>query len=257
MKTDKENSLFQTLPPKIRQDRIIKTEEPNQSRVKFYSPSISFTGKKRKPRIRCQSIILPLTAVLFAYLMLSSYVESRLKGEIRELAEAQAQKHLAQTVNQAVAAMAKNGELDYQDMVNTVRGASGEVIYLEIKTGMLAGAKAKLVEKISESLEKHKKITVTVPFGSLTGWNLFSGFGLPIRVRVHPIGATEGEIYTVLEDCGINQTRHLIQVNITVKMLVVLTGENTTVETHVTLPLGERVLVGEVPEIYLDSIGAG
>ena len=118
-------------------------------------------------------------------------------------------------------------------------------------------AKASLVEHIRNTLEKNKKITLKVPMGSLSEWNLLSGLGLPIRVRLFPIGAAEGEIFTVLEDCGINQTRHLIQVNVSASLLVVLPGENVTVETKVCLPLGERVLVGDVPEIYLDTLGAG
>ena len=68
---------------------------------------------------------------------------------------------------------------------------------------------------------------------------------------------TKGEIDTALEDCGINQTRHLIRVHVRAKILIVLPGENAQVETEITVPLGERVLVGDVPEIFLDTLGAG
>ena len=102
----------------------------------------------------------------------------------------------------------------------------------------------------------YPRIRITVPYGSLVGWNLTSGRGFPVSTKIYPIGMTEGEIYTVLEDCGINQTRHLIRVDINAKFVLVLPGENQEIQTHISLPLGERILVGDVPEIYLDNIGA-
>jgi sporulation protein YunB len=192
-----------------------------------------------------------------AYLLLSLYAEKKIAPEMAELAEAQAQKHLFETVNATVIQLAEEGQLNYANMVKTVSGASGEVVYLEVNTAMLNEAKARIIERVQGELEKNKKITVSVPLGSLTGWNLFSGKGFPIRVRVYPIGMTSGDIYTVLEDCGINQTRHLIQISIKAQIMIVLSGQNQFVEYEISLPLGERVLVGEVPEIYLDSIGTG
>ncbi|MBR3837526.1 MAG: sporulation protein YunB [Clostridia bacterium] len=200
---------------------------------------------------------MPLFCFLFSYLLVCFYAEAKIAPEIRELSEAQAKKHLLATVNAAVGEMAARGDVRYDNMVHTIRDANGEVIYLEVDTAMLAGAKAKLVAAVEESLEINDRIKISVPLGSISGWNLFSGIGLPIRVRIHPIGMTEGEIFTELEDCGINQTRHLIQIRIKASLYIVIPGENTRVDTQVTLPLGERVLVGDVPEIYLDTLGVG
>ncbi|MBR7165682.1 MAG: sporulation protein YunB [Clostridia bacterium] len=201
--------------------------------------------------------MLPLFCFFFLYILFCFYAEAKIAPEIRELARAQAQKHLFATVNEAVGNMATRGDFRYENMVHTIRDAKGEVIYLEVDTAMLAGAKAKLVAAVEKSLEENDRIKLTVPLGSISGWNLFSGIGLPVRIRIHPIGMTEGEIFTELEDCGINQTRHLIRIQIKASLYIVIPGENTQVDTQVTLPLGERVLVGDVPEIYLDTLGVG
>lgn len=235
----------------------ISNENDDNTPLKRSRPAIFYTKKKKRKRFSPRFFIIPLFCLFFTWLLLYSYAEVRLAPQIHELAEAQAKKHLTKSVNEAVASLAAKGEVSYEKMVRTIRDSKGEVIYLEVDTAMLAGAKAKLVSRIDEHLENNKKITLSVPVGSLSDWNLFSGYGIPIRVRIYPIGITEGEIFTVLEDCGINQTRHLIQVKIKATLFLVLPGENARVETEVTLPLGERVLVGDVPEIYLDTLGVG
>ncbi len=255
MKSENEKHIFQTNARNTIIQTPNSTAEKIQIPTKRHTPYISFYGKKKRKRFSLRPLILPTICFFIAFLMLSAFVEKSLEGEMLALAKAAAEKHLLETVNSEVGNMAKDGLFSYSSMVKTIRDDAGQVIYLEVDTGMLAKAKSDLIARIDSSLEENKKITLTVPLGSLCGWNLFSSFGIPVRIRVFPIGMTEGEIYTVLEDCGINQTRHLIRVDIETKLLIVLPKENTQVQTEVSLPLGERVLVGDVPEIYLDNIG--
>ncbi len=255
MNSENENSIFQTSDRKTIAHSPKRIAEKIQMPSKRHTPIISFSGKKRRRRFSLRRLILPALSLFISFLLLTVYIEKNLEGEILELAKNSAEKHLLETVNREIGNMAEDGLFSYSSMVKTIRDDSGQVIYLEVDTGMLAKAKSELIARIDTALEENKKITVKIPFGSLSGWNLFSSLGFPVRIRVFPIGMTEGELYTVLEDCGINQTRHLIRVDIKTRLLIVLPGENTKVETEVSLPLGERVLVGDVPEIYLDNIG--
>lgn len=255
MNSDKENKALQIPAEKMREARAVNIAESTQTASKQKSPIVSFSKKKKRFRFSLRRLIMPTISLFLAFLLLSSYSEHLLSHRFTELAESQAEKYLAETVNSAVEQMASEGLLSYSAMVKTIRDPSGEVIYLEVDTAMLAKAKARLVQYIDKALTEKKRITLSVPLGSLGGWNLFSGLGFPVRARIFPIGSTCGEIYTVLEDCGINQTRHLIRVDIHARLHLILPEESVEVETEVSLPLGERVLVGDVPEIYLDNIG--
>ena len=256
MNSESENKNRHILPSKTKVESIINTEAKSQSFIR-HTPIISYTGKKKRKRFSFRRLIIPFLAFLFASLVLSVYAEIQLRPKIRELSMISAKKMIAETVNETVGSLAKDGLLSYDAMVTCNRDAAGNVNFLEVNTNELSQSRALIVKTIDSALKQRKKVTVSVPFGTLSGWNLFSGVGLPVRVKVHPIGATEGEIYTVLEDCGINQTRHLIRVDVKVVLMCVLPEENCTVEAEISVPLGERVLVGEVPEIYLDSIGTG
>ncbi len=257
MNSEKEKIAFESPPPDNKSTTSIIAAANKNAIANTHTPIISFSGKKKRIHFSLRRLIIPLFALILASLLIGFYAETHLSDEICELAKARAEKHLYETVNETVGALAKAGKLQYDNMVKTIRDPSGEVIYLEVNTGMLAAAQSDLIARINQGLEEKKSFTLTLPLGSISGWNLFSGVGIPIRVRMFPISSANGEIFTVLEDCGINQTRHLIQIHVTAQLLVVLPGENTRVETKVTLPLGERVLVGDVPEIYLDTLGIG
>ena len=201
--------------------------------------------------------MIPFFCLFFSFLVLAFYTEHALRPKIQELTVISAKKMVTETVHETVGTMAKEGFLSYDDMVHCDRDAYGNVNFLEVDTAVLSYARSQIVKRIDDALKARKNVKVIVPLGSLSGWNLFGGIGIPIRVGVYPIGSTESDIYTVLEDCGINQTRHLIRLDVKIVLVCVLPEENCTVETELSVPLGERVLVGDVPEIYLDSIGSG
>lgn len=254
MNTDNEKNAFQIQDENNKIPKAVNITAIPQMTVKNASPIISYSGEKNH-RFSFRRLIIPVISVFLAFLLLSFYAEHLLSTRFSTLAKSQAEKYLATTITSATERLAAEGLLTYEKMVKTIRDPSGEVIYLEVDTGMLAHASAKLVQYIDNALCKSKSITLSVPLGSLGGWNLFSGMGFPVKARIFPIGTTYGKIYTVLEDCGINQTRHLIRVDITAKLHLVLPRDQLEVETSISLPLGERVLVGDVPEIYLDTIG--
>ncbi|MBE6713208.1 MAG: sporulation protein YunB [Ruminococcaceae bacterium] len=253
MNSDNEKKILQIREPNSRLPSTVKATDTSQISIKRHTPVVSFSGSRKHFSLR--RLIIPILSILFAFLLLSCYAEHLLSDRFSELAKTQGEKYLSETVNAAVEQMAKDGLLTYSNMVKTIRDPSGEVIYLEVDTAMLAKASAQLVRYVDDALKKQKRITLSVPLGSLGGWELFSGIGFPVRVQIFPIGTTEGKIYTVLEDCGINQTRHLIRVDLSAKLHLILPKESVEAQTSISLPLGERVLVGDVPEIYLDNIG--
>lgn len=254
MNNDNEKSNLQIPEEKKQQLSTLSTAENTHTPITRKSPIISFTGRKKR-RFSFRRLIIPLLSFFLAFCLLTFYAEKLLAERFPELAKSQGEKVLSDLIYSTVEKMADDGLLSYSSMVKTIRDPSGEVIYLEVDTAMLARASARLVQCVDDALNAQKRITLSVPMGSLGGWTIFSGLGIPVWAQIYPVGNTKGSIYTVLEDCGINQTRHLIRVDISAKFLLILPTENIEVKTEISLPLGERVLVGDVPEIYLDNIG--
>ena len=211
---------------------------------------------KRSFPFLSKRLLYPLAALLLAFAILLVYTEKKITPILIPLADKVAEEYVTETVNRCVGELAKAGLISYEKMVKVRFDTKGQVVFLEVDTEALSLAKSRLVKAVDDSLSAEKKIKISLPLGSLTRWATVSGRGIPVSVRVYSEGIAEGEIFTVLEDCGINQTRHLIQIKIRAELFFVLPGEVREVTTQVILPLGERILVGDVPEIYLDNIGA-
>ena len=160
MNSENEKISFQINDRKTIIQSPNKTAEKIQIPSKRHTPIISFSGKRRRRfRFSLRRLILPAISLFIAFLILTAYIEKNLDGEILELAKVAAEKHLLETVNREVGRMAEDGLFSYSSMVKTIRDDMGQVIYLEVDTGMLAKAKSDLIARIDTSLEENKKIT--------------------------------------------------------------------------------------------------
>jgi len=85
--------------------------------------------------------------------------------------------------------------------------------------------------------------------------SLFAAGGPKINVRVIPTGSVETDFESEFVSAGINQTRHRIylEVKTTVGIVVPFTDKKTEITTRI--PVAETVIIGDVPEFYIDRDG--
>ena len=88
------------------------------------------------------------------------------------------------------------------------------------------------------------------------GISLFSGSGPKIRVRVIPVGAVSTRFVTSFESAGINQTRHEISLEASVVMRIVIPTGAGSVSVSTYVPVAESIIVGSVPDTYVNVPGA-
>ena len=84
------------------------------------------------------------------------------------------------------------------------------------------------------------------------GISLFSGMGPDIRVSVVPVGSVTTRFVTKFESAGINQTRHEISLEATTTMRIVIPTGTDTIQVTSTIPIAESIIVGTVPESYVN-----
>ena len=103
-----------------------------------------------------------------------------------------------------------------------------------------------------EELNSIENQTVSVPLGAAMGVRFLAGFGPRLSVQILPIGAVSTSFETQFESAGINQTRHKIFLSLrTTVSLIVPTGSQK-VDVKSSIPIAESIIVGEVPESFVD-----
>lgn len=98
-------------------------------------------------------------------------------------------------------------------------------------------------------------MTVRIPTGTLLNGDLLTGRGPRIPVKISLSGAAATQMSSYFESAGINQTSHRLVMDITVTLYAAIPGNDATTTLETSFIIAETVLVGKVPDTFLDVDG--
>lgn len=189
-------------------------------------------------------LVLLLTAAVIA-------MEQNLSQTMLDMAFARAYSMAVETINRAVKQAMGQG-VTYEELINAQMDAQGRVSMLRANTmrmNELASQTALLAERELGSAENQ---VVEIPLGAALGVSFLSGFGPRLEVQILPVGAVHTSFDTEFETAGINQTRHKIFLNLRATVSLIVPTGSQLVEVTSTVPIAESIIVGEVPESFVD-----
>lgn len=189
-------------------------------------------------------LVLLLTAAVIA-------MEQNLSQTMLDMAFARAYSMAVETINRAVKQAMGQG-VTYEELIDAQMDAQGRVSMLRANTmrmNELASQTALLAERELGSAENQ---VVEIPLGAALGVRFLSGFGPRLEVQILPVGAVHTSFDTEFETAGINQTRHKIFLNLRATVSLIVPTGSQLVEVTSTVPIAESIIVGEVPESFVD-----
>ncbi len=215
--------------------------------IPFYRPK---KRKKRRKRRRTWLYIL-LTATLCA-VALFVYCQSNVTSVLLSIGEATMRASTAIAVNDAVY-YTLNDEIRYEDLVQISRNESGNIVAVAanpLKINKIARDTA----SISQSNLKNLSLNgIPVPLGALTGIEAFAGLGPSIHFQIIPVSSVSCGFSSTFESVGINQTKHSIYLNVVADISIVMPSKTKNFAVATDILVGESVIVGTVPDAYLQS----
>lgn len=199
-------------------------------------------------------ILITAILILIILTIILCLIDLRLKASILELAQAKAQIKVTELINQAVNDKIVR-ETEYKDIVYVHKDDEGRIVMIQANTIILNQIMAKTTTAILDGFNDGEDF-VRIPLGQITGLSLLSNSGPKIKVRIIPARQLNVSVKDQFEQAGINQTRHSIylEVNSRIKMAVPLMGKDFNVVT--TIPMAETIIVGEVPDTYVNFTGS-
>ena len=172
---------------------------------------------------------------------------ARLRPILLELACTQTSNQITAAIDGAVAEQA----VSYNDLVTLERSESGDIVALTSNMARANVLRAQLLDTALTALDGLETMEMEVPLGTVLDWDLLSGLGPDVHMRILYTGTASAEFENEFTTAGINQTRHQIFFKIDTEIAVLLPGRQcrTTVSTRVCV--AETIIVGKVPETYL------
>jgi len=141
----------------------------------------------------------------------------------------------------------------YDDLVSIVSDEFGNISMIQANSLEINNLSKDLAQTCEQRIVEYGSVGVTIPVGTFTGIPLLVGRGPRVRVKMTPIGSVICKFVSHFESAGINQTVHKIYVNITATVSVVMPLSSRSFEAVQEVLISESVIVGQVPEVYLNS----
>jgi sporulation protein YunB len=191
-------------------------------------------------------------AVLFVLLF---GFRSRYQNVIRDLARTQVMNSTSDLTNDAIAKQMADGIIQYDRIVYFEKDLNGRITALKTNISEVNRLKTDILNIINDEILALDTSDIGIPLGSLIFPELLSGKGPAIPVHILSIRNSDAVFASNFSQAGINQTLHQLtmQVSVDVSVLVLAKTETFTVTSEVVV--AETVIVGEVPETYLQTGG--
>lgn len=202
--------------------------------------------RRKKLILRVSAFLLVIVVAVFAHLHFNVH------PIVRRVSEEEVRAMTTTAVNEA-ALQIMTDTLDYNDIITVEKNAAGDIILLQAKPVEL-NALARNVTLLTQSrLSQMGHQGIGIPWGTLSGLAFLSGKGKSVQFQVLPVGTADTHFTSTFTTMGINQTRHQIYMDVTTTVNVIIPTLSFSIVTATQVPVAETVIVGKVPDTYLQS----
>lgn len=192
--------------------------------------------------------VLLVCLVLVAGIMLR--LDCKLRPAILEIALSNLETVVNNTIDQVCIQDAADGEITYSKLVQLQYDQNGKLQGLTTDMATLNVLRADMTRAIGQALGKVEEHPIQVPLGTAWGTALFSDLGPNIPVQVLSLESIAGYFESSFASAGINQTRHQIQMVLTVQVVLLLPGGTYDRTFTNKITVAESILMGDVPSHY-------
>lgn len=145
--------------------------------------------------------------------------------------------------------------LGYGDFVTITYNSSGEINLISVDMLKVNTVMSFISTVVLEEMQAITVDGADVPLGAFSGIMLLGDSGKDVKIDVETVGIAECNFRSDFQTVGINQVRHTLYIDIVATANVVLPLYAKDVFCESSLILCENIIVGDVPEFYLQNQG--
>lgn len=196
--------------------------------------------------------IFPLVSILLGILVGFTFwqVENHLKPTLMAIAETRATLIATQSINNVINNRVSL-TVDPKTLVNVTLDEHGRVVLIQPNTMEFNRLAADTTIKVQDALKEISEEKIDIPIGQVLGNQLLASMGPKITVTIIPVGTVQVKVVDKFEQAGINQTRHMVYLVATTQVRIVVPLVSQSVSVNTQVPIAEYVVVGEVPNTYV------
>ncbi len=190
--------------------------------------------------------------VAFFLIALIVYIQLNVTNVLKSIAEATMRSITTVAVNDAIY-YTLSDQVRYEDLVNVARDDEGNIQAISSNSFQINRIARDTAYMSQQNLKKMSEDGIQVPLGAFTGVEAWAGFGPKITLKIIPISNVECRFVSEFEGAGINQTKHSIYLEIVADISIIMPSGTSNFASLTEVLICESVLVGKVPDTYLQA----
>ena len=201
---------------------------------------------------RLIKLILFVVVILFCILIV---FRIKYNNDIIGLAKTQVSNATSDLINDAINVQIEIGNIQYERIVYFEKDLDGRITALKTNMSEINRLKTSILNLINDEILAMDTSQLGIPIGSLILPELMSGKGTEIPVKIISIRNSDAYFESSFSEAGINQTLHKLSMHVLVDVSVLVLGKTQSYTVSSQVVVAETVIVGDVPDTYLDTGG--
>ena len=193
--------------------------------------------------------------MLVAVLVLFFLLRSKYRLVIDDLAKTQVMNTTSDLTNDAIARQIAIGDIQYDRIVFFEKDLDGRITALKTNMSEVNRLKTDILNIINDEILALDHSDIGIPLGSLFFPEVLSGKGPAIPVHILSIRNSDAAFVSHFEQAGINQTLHKLTMLVSIDVSVLALAETTSFTMESEVVVAETVIVGDVPQTFLQTGG--
>jgi len=206
---------------------------------------------RRKTKMR--GALKPLLVIILLLLFASGVILVSMKTSsmLREVARSEIESLAFDIIGEVAEEELSSGDIG--EIINIERDSSGKVSAITSDMQKLNLLKLRISNKLSKIMLERTDDEISIPIGSLTGFDLLTGRGPCIKFKIYWVSGVDSDFRTEFTEAGINQTNYRIMLDFFIESGMMLTGREQGNRVRTSICIAETVIVGEIPEFLYNK----
>ena len=197
---------------------------------------------------------LGIIGLVLLILLLS--IRGKYRYVISDLAKTSVMNTTSDLTNDAIGRQIATGNIAYDRIVFFEKDLEGRITALKTNMSEVNRLKTDVLNIINDEILALDQSDIGIPIGSLFLPELFSGKGPVIPVRILSIRNSDANFASSFSQAGINQTLHRLNMEVSIDVAVLVLGETSSFTMSNEVVVAETIIVGQVPQTFLQTGGS-
>lgn len=202
-----------------------------------------------KPKIF--RVVIAITGFIAIFIFCTVYFRANIVPTVMDSSVAQMRAITTNAVNIAATSVLNDG-LTYDQLFEIEKDKDGKIAMIKANSPQINKIAREIANLAQANLDSLGTQEIQISAGTFTGLALLMGFGPDVTIKITPIGTATCDFVSYFQSAGINQTLHKIYIDVYADVSIVTPIDQPTIQVKAEVLVCENMIVGEIPDTYLN-----